>query len=355
MVTMRMNDVAAAVLMVSVAALPLRAQEGAVTGDPVKGAALMADARQALGGADKLAAVKTLQVKGSFRRQAGNNQIEGDLELLVQAPDKMKRTEDTSLPGGGPSIVATQTLNGTEVWDENTGGGRGGFGGGFGGGGFGGGRGGFGGGGGGFGRGGAAGGRPADNGAAPAGGRNIDPEQIRQAQLRQRQGDLSRLMLIWLLSTDAPVTWIGEAQSPDGMADVLEVRPADGGAATRLFLDTTSHMPLMITWQGNAGQFGARRGGGRGARGAADGAAGAPPDGPPPAAAPGDQAQAPRRGGPPPQVTLQMALSDYKTVGGIKLPHTIARVVAGQTTEEWTISSYKLNQTFKANTFEQKK
>ena len=54
-------------------------------------------------------------------------------------PDKMKRTEDTSAPGGGPAVLAIQALNGTEVWDENTGGlagfrgGFGGFGGGFGG------------------------------------------------------------------------------------------------------------------------------------------------------------------------------------------------------------------------------
>ena len=36
----------------------------AQTEDPAKGAALLADARKALGGDDKLAAVKRLQVKG---------------------------------------------------------------------------------------------------------------------------------------------------------------------------------------------------------------------------------------------------------------------------------------------------
>ena len=71
---------------------------------------------------------------------------------------------------------------------------------------------------------------------------------------------LARLMLMWFLTTDAPVAWVGTAQSPDGTADVLEVKPAEG-AATRVFLDSTTHMPLMMT---NTGF-----GGGRGRRGAA--------------------------------------------------------------------------------------
>ena len=330
MVTMRVQILPAAALAAVMAFTPaaaLRAQQGVIAGDPVKGAALLADARKALGGDDRLRAVKTLQVKGSFRRTAGNNQVEGDLEILVEAPDRMKRTEDMSAPGGGPAVVAIQALNGTEVWDENTGGGArggfGGFGGGFGGGG---GRGGFG--GGDFGgRGGGGGGRPGGGqdgqpaaGAPDAGGRgNIDPDRLRQAQLRQRQADLSRLMFVWLLTTDAPVAWIGTAESPDGTADVVEVRPADGTPATRLFLDASTHMPLMITWPGAAPQ-GNRRG-----------------------------------GGPSQQATLRMTLADYKTVSGMKLPHTITRGVNGQTNEEWAISSYKVNQAFKSNTFEQKK
>ena len=365
MVTMRVQIFAAASLAAAMAftpAAPLRAQQGIMAGDPVKGAALLADARKALGGEDKLRAVKTLQVKGSFRRTAGNNQLEGDLEILVEAPDKMKRTEDMSAPGGGPAVIATQALNGTEVWDENTGGGaRGGFGGFAGGGG--GGRGGFGGGGdfggrgggGGGGRGGAVQGGPDGQpaagapGAAAAGARgNVDPERLRQAQLRQRQADLSRLMFVWLLTTDAPVTWIGTAESPDGTADVVELRPADGTPSTRLFLDAATHMPLMITWPGAAPQGAGRRGGGA-RRGGADQPGGAQPGGDPAAAPP------PPAPAPPQQATLRMTLADYKTVGGIKLPHTITRGVNGQTNEEWAISSYKVNQTFRSNTFEQKK
>jgi hypothetical protein len=354
-------------------------QEGVVAGDPAKGASLLAEARKAVGGDDKLRAIKTVQAKGSFRRAAGNNTIEGDVEILIEPPDKMKRTDDTSQPGGGPAVTATQALNGTQTWDENTGGnGFGGFRGGFGGGG----RGGFGGGGGGFGGGGGrpGGGNPGAAGAGnaggapgnpPAGGRgNIDPEVLRQFQLRQRQGDLARLMLVWLLRTDDPVVWIGTAESPDGKADVLEVRPTTEGAVnTRLFLDVQSHLPLMITWQ-NAAPFGRRGGGGPGGPGGGAGRAGgdqpAPADGqrgqggadaPRRGGNGGQDGAAPgaRRGGGGAQATQQMALSDFKTVNGIRLPHSIVRSVNGQTAEEMTFSSIKVNQNFKANTFEQKK
>lgn len=355
----------------------LRAQEGVLTGDPAKGAAVLAEARKALGGAEKLAAVKSLQVKGKVRRTLGNNQLEGDLELTLQLPDKMKRVEDTSAPGGGPALVITQVLNGTEVWDDNSGGGgfggfgRGGFGGGFGGGG----RGGFGGGGGRPGGGAQPAGGDANAPAAGApgaqgqgGGRGaIDPERLRQLQLRQRQDDFRRLLFGFLLESETPVQWVATAESPDGRADVLEVRPADG-TPVRLFVDQTSHMPLMLTWQGAAPQV--VRGGGRrgqpGQPGPPGGAGGpatpAQPAGPaagaPPAAggqaSPDGSAPIVRRGGPPTPVTLQMTFADYKATGGVKFPQLVTRGIAGQTNEEWTLSSFKVNPALKADTFVKK-
>jgi hypothetical protein len=343
----------AALVVVVVAGLvvtAIHAQEGVLTGDAARGAAVLAEARTALGG-DKLSAVKALQMKGRFRRNAGNAQLEGDLELTLQMPDRMKRVEDTSAPGGGPSIVATQVLNGDDVWDENTGRG-GGFGGGFGGGGFGG-RG-FGGNGGARGAPGggprARGGQPDDQGApgAQAGGRGaIDPERVRQALLRQRQADYQRLALGWLLNTDGTVSWVATAESPDGKADVLEVKAADG-TTTRLFIDQGTHLPLMVTWQGAAPQIFGRGGGRRGQPGA-------PPDsGTNGAQPPADGADGgPRRAGPP-VATLQMTFADYKTVNGVKLPSTVTRGVNGQTTEEWSFSGYKLNPSLKADFFTKK-
>ena len=335
------------------AALPASAQDAA------KGASLLEAARTALGGADKLAAVKTLEMKGEFRRAQGNTTQEGDFDIQIQGPDKYRLDEESGT-AGGPTTSRTQVLNGTDVWDDNSNGGfPGGGRGGFGGGGFdGGGRGGFD--GGGFrGRRGDGGGDAQAGGGAQGRGQ-IDPERVRELQRRQRQTDLDHLLIVTLLSSTAPVTWIGTAQSPDGTADVLEFKPADG-AATRLFLDTTTHMPLMITWEGAAPRGGGFRGrGGRGggnAQGRGD--QGAAPQGAPAGAPQGgaDQPQGRRAGGAgqPQTATLEMHLTDYKAFNGIKLPTLISRGANGQTQEELTVKSYKINPNFKSNTFNRSK
>ena len=282
--------------------------------DAVKGTALLAEARKALGGEERIAAVKTLDVRGDFKRVAGQSTIEGELQVRVERPDKLRRDEDLSPPGGGPAIVRTEVLNGTTVWDENSGGGgffvrRGDAGGGAGGG------------------GGTGGGRGTGGGAA-----NIDPARLEDLQRRARQTELARFLLVWLLAADGPVTWVATAEAPEGKADVLEVAPSSG-PAVRLFLDQTSHMPLMITWQGAPPQLVlAGRRGGRGNRGA-DGTAPVPQ----------------RQGGQ--QATLQVTLGDYKTVGGIRLPHLITRGVNDMTIEEWTIESYRINPSFRSDVF----
>jgi hypothetical protein len=332
---------------------------GAQAPDTAKGASLIADARKAIGGEDKLTAVKRVQANGTFKRAAGNNTLEGDFDISIESPDKYRLHEETGT-AGGPIAERTQILNGNDVIDEVSGanggffpggGGRGGFRGGGGGGGRDGGGGGFGDGRRGrFGDGGNNAGQTPPNPAAGGqaqGQPQIDPERLREAQRRQRQADLSRYLLAWLLTTDQPAAWIGTAQSPDGNADVLQVTPQNG-VPMRLFLDTSTHMPLMITWEaGGGGRFGFGGGGGGGRRG--DGApAGAPADNPGAAADQG--ARQGRRGGGQP-ITNELHLSEYKTVNGIKLPHLITRSVNGQTTEEMTVKSYKINPNFKANTF----
>jgi hypothetical protein len=54
---------------------------------------------------------------------------------------------------------------------------------------------------------------------------------------------------------------------------------------------------------------------------------------------------------PPVEATFEMRLGDYRKVDGILFPHEITRAINGQTHEEWTIASYKINPTFKSNTF----
>jgi hypothetical protein len=285
--------------------------------DPAKGASLLAEARKAIGGDDKLAAVKRLQIKGDMKRGQGNVTLEGDSEIFLEPPDKFRRNESLSIGLGGPGIERVEILNGNDVIDENTGGGRGGFGrggGDFGGGNFGGFR-------------GRRDGGSDGNGDAQRGRGQIDPERLKEAQRRNRQAEVARLLAAMLLNTSAPVAWIGTAQSPEGTADVIEIKIE--GTPTRLFLDSSTHVPLMLTWTAGGGRAFARGGQAPGAQGQAP--------------------QAPAAGRTP--ATQEMHLSDYKAVGGIKLPHLITRGTNGETSEEWTIKSYKINPNFKANTF----
>src|SRR5262245_40265512 len=97
--------------------------------EEVKAQAVLTEARNAIGGADKLSAVKKLQVTGTTRRANGNFNLEGDTEIFFELPDKFRRNESLTLGGGGGGgIDRTEILNGTEFSSEVSGdafGGRG--------------------------------------------------------------------------------------------------------------------------------------------------------------------------------------------------------------------------------------
>jgi hypothetical protein len=264
-----------------------------------KAAAVLAGARQALGGADTLRAVKTLQAAGDVRRSVGEMQLEGELELLIEAPGRMRRNEAIGMPGGG-TMVRSEVLNGAEVWDDTSQ------------------------------RGGMGGHMVMMRGP---GGREMSEDEMQEMRRRMRRADLARYMLAWLLTTDAPMLHAGVAEAPDGTADVLEVKPAEG-AAVRLFIDRQTHRPLMISWTGPQPRMMIRRGAGPGA-----------------APNPDQMRREGAADGPPPQATFEMRFDDYRAVDGIQLPHLISRAVNGSVNEEWTIKSYKVNASFKNNTF----
>jgi hypothetical protein len=351
------------------AAAPAQAtQLGEAAKDTVKGAELLAEARKALGGEDRLKALQRLELKGTVRRGAPqqNINLEGDLEILIELPNKFRRNESLSIGGGGAAVDLVQAMNGTDVWEEtkfaaNLGGGGDGDGGGDrGGGGF---------------RGFPGGGRQGQGGqgdgrGVPAG---VDPAQIeerlRQAQLRSRQTEFARVLLALLATSETPVAWIGTAKAPEGTADVLEMTTVDN-TQTRIFIESNTHMPLMMTWVGFAqdpiAQIVGQRGGGRGRGGRGGNFQGGQQGG----GQQGRQGQQGQQGQPGQQggntaagadgsgrgrgnapATLQMYLTDYKTVNGIKLPHLVTRGANGEITEEWIVKNYRINPNFRANTF----
>jgi hypothetical protein len=310
--------------------------------EEAKANSVLAEARSALGGEDKLAAVKRLQVSGTTRRANGNFTLDGETEMFFELPDKFRRNESLTIGGGGggTAIDRKEILNGAEFSTEVSGGDFGGRG-----------------------RGRAGGFQGAGGGGAAGGadGRGTltaeTQERLREFQRRNLQSEVSRLLIALLLTSDTPFRWVGIAQSPEGSADVLEVKTADG-VATRVFVDTMTHMPLMLSWTGPAGRGFGRGGQGRRGQGPPDPSDAAPPEGraagdqPAAGGAPADAAQGRRgRGAQGPPVTLEMHLAEYKAVNGIKFPHLITRGVSGETNEEWVIKSYKVNPNLKANAF----
>ena len=324
--------------------MPLAAQD--------KAADVMAQARKALGG-DKLAQVKALSLEGPFAREMGNRQVQGTINLTLQMPDRMHRSEDTEMMAG-MSIERTSVLAGTTSWEDMQN------------------------------RGGMGGGMQVVMRPGPP-GQELNPEQVEQARLRRMRTEFNRYLLAFLGGGNLQPTYVAVAEAPEGKADVLEVKN-EAGQAVRLFIDQNTHMPLMLQYQevrprinmmGGPGGGPGMRGGGPGMRGGGGGGGGgrpdgarpegAPPAGGPPGAgapgAPGAEGQRPspdemrRRieSMPPPAPSMvSLYLADYKKVDGVMLPHRLTQAVDGKTVEEWTIEKVKVNPNVKADLFEKK-
>jgi hypothetical protein len=347
--------------------LALAAADPAAAPD-ARASALREQARAALGGAPALSAVHGLSLQGHFRRlpQPDNGgggappggpggpggpaaggpggpggpsgrggrglfgrESEGDLTLDLALPDKMRREESMAL-GTGPSFTMIMGLSGDRAWTGSEGatpfGGRG-----FGG------------------RGGAAGaggpgapggpdraGAPATADGSPAPDRKALEEARRAAMARRMRGELSRLTLALFAEAGdgAFFTYGGQAESPDGHADVLDVTTATGEKA-RLFLDSATHLPLMVTYQETLPARRFRR-----ATLPADGAS------PSPAPSPSPSDAAPRT------VDVTLFVSGHQAVGGVQLPQRISRAVGGNVVEEWEVARWRVNPSLKPERFE---
>lgn len=308
-----------------VSILPLAAQD--------RVAGVLAEAKKALGGEDKVAAMKGLTAEGPFRRSMGGRDMEGVMTLTVVRPDKMRRVEEIAMGGmvGGPMIERTSVLAGNVAWDDTAN--RGGMGGGM-----------------------RIEMRGPGEGPGAAGAPRLTAEQLNEARVRRARVQLQRLMAA--LVTEGPQAWTdaGIAESPEGKADILEAKE-ETGRVLRLFIDQATHLPLMVQYQDpkpmvmiNGGP-GGPGGPGRGPGGAGRGGPGGPPQMSPEEM---QKRMEEMRRNPPALGTYAMHLGDYKKVDGIMLPHKIDISLDGQPNEEWTVEKYKVNPTIKADTWEKK-
>jgi hypothetical protein len=269
-------------------------------GGDAKAEQLMAQARAAIGGEKNLAAVQGLTASGTYQRTVAERQLRGEVTIDVQLPDKLLRTESMS-PMGDATIVTEQGVNGDKLLRRqrtvN-----------------------------------APPGMVIRMGAAPAG--DAEAQAIRNAH-----ADLARTVLAFLLTAPAslPLEFSagGEAESDEGKADIVDVKGA-GNFAARIFLDQNSHRPLMLLYRGVAPRVMIQTQAGPPAedgRGRSD--------------MPHDAAAAP----PPQIVDITLYLDDYKAVGGLMLPHRMARSIDAKPTEEMTFKTIKINPPFKPDTF----
>jgi hypothetical protein len=187
------------------------------------------------------------------------------------------------------------------------------------------------------------------------------PEQVEEArrkQLLNHRQEYARLALGLFGHSfgSYPVEFAygGEAESADGTAHVLHVK-GDGDFAAKLFVDTKTSLPLMLSWmdkeplQLTMGPGGARAGGGGAGGGTtvvAGGGTHTSVQG-----SPADvermrkemderikEAEARRR-----VVEYRLFYGDYKTFSGVKLPTRIQRMIDGTPTDEMTFDRVQVN------------
>ena len=220
---------------------------------PPDPAAILAAARTALGGEKALSAVKTIVVTGRTQQVRGNNLVPIEFEIDVELPDKYVRKDEVPAQESGPS---TAGFNGDALIQTKT----------------------------------------------PA---------VKQ--------DFARLMLALFATSFSgyPLTfsYAGQAEAPQGKADVLEATGAQN-ATMRLFIAQTTHLPILITWQ------------------------------PPPT---------PARGGQPPAAAapqeMRLFLADYRDVEGMKWPFRLRRAEGADTVEETIFDRYRVNTKIDARKF----
>jgi len=182
----------------------------------------------------------------------------------------------------------------------------------------------------------------------------------------QNRQEFARLALGMLATAPSSYplefAYVGEAESPDGKADVLDATGTDG-FAVRLFVDQQTHLPLMLSWMdkepltmaaGGGPQTITMGGPGHGSGmfvGRGQGATRMSPEEEARIREEMDarlaEAEARRR-----VVEYRLFYSDYRMVDGVRLPTRIQRMIDGQPTEEIAFDQVIVNATIDPKLFE---
>jgi hypothetical protein len=272
-------------------------------------APILAAAREALGGDTRLSGVKNFVATGRTRQVRGDNLVPIEFEIVVELPDKYVRKDEIPAQESGPTSTG---FNGDQLIQLPA---------------------------------------PTAPAAPPvAQGRSGGPppapspamlDAARNARVSAVKQDFVRLTLGMFAASFSsyPLTfsYVGQAEAPQGKADVLDAK-APPNFSLRLFINSQTHLPIMVSWQQAPG----RAGGGRG-RG----------EGPPPEGRGRGEPPSPdRSAAPPAPVEYRIYYADYREVDGLQWPFRLRRATGSDTTEETTFDRFRINTKIDARKFE---
>ena len=273
---------------------------------------ILKQAREAIGGEQRLQKLEALHINGQYRRVLGERQMAGDREISIALPKKYL-VEDSMNPGGlSTAIINTRGLNGERAWSGSSGGG----------------------------------GMVFRMGGP--GGAQLSPEQMEAAQRRIYTAEFTRYVLAMTLAPlpalELEYKYAGESDVDGEQADVIDVTGANN-FSVRLFFDKKNHLPLLLSYRGPKPRLitMTRQAGGAATR---------PEDLKKAREEAEKKIAAEGPGTPPEEVDFFIRLSDHKKVDGLMLPFKLTFLTESEVSEEFEISKYQVNPQFKADKFE---
>lgn len=237
-------------------------------GDATK---VLAAAREALGGEKKLSAVKTFVATGRTQQVRGDTLVPIEFEIACELPDKYVRKDEIPAQESGPTSTGFNGDNLIQVpvppQAPQV----------------------------------PIPGRPGRGGDAPRTEAQMDA--ARKARANTVKQDFVRLTLGMFATSFSSYpltfTYVGQAEAPQGTADVLDVK-GPASFTLRLFVNRDTHLPIMVSWNL-----------------------------PSPTPAPPREAR--------------IYYADYRDADGVQLPFRLRRAIAGDTVEETTFDRFKIN------------
>ena len=249
---------------------------------------VLAAARASLGGEKRLSAVKTFVATGRTRQVRGDNLVPIEFEIVCELPDRYRRTDEIPAQESGPT---SSGFSGDDLIQMP-----------------------------------ALAAPPFPAGRGPAA--PSAPEQqdaARRARAVSVKQDFVRLTLGMFAASFSSYpltfTYVGKAEAPQGQADVIDVKgQGPANFALRLFVNSETHLPLMVSWQAPAGGPAVR--GGPGGRD------------------PGNE------------IENRLYYADYREVDGLRWPFRLRRSAGADTVEETTFDRFRINAKIDAKKFE---